>query len=192
MLYHLNPAGGVCGTVLANGSLSSNTSNEGNIRANMVKGDVVECIVAMPSQLFYSTGIPVSLWIMRKGKGEYSEGKVLFIDARKLGHMVDRKVRELSDEDILKIASTYQNWWKGTGYENVQGFCKEAFIEEIDEQDFILTPGRYVGIDEQEDDGEPFKEKMQRLTSELSGLFAESIRLQDEIREKLEAIGYEI
>ena len=192
MLYHLNPAGGVCGTVLANGSLSSNTSNEGNVRANMVKGDVVECIVAMPSQLFYSTGIPVSLWIMRKGKGEHSRGKILFIDARKLGHMVDRKVRELSEEDIQKIAVTYQNWWKGTGYEDVQGFCKEATIEEIEAQDFILTPGRYVGIEEQEDDGEPFEEKMQRLTFELSGLFAESIRLQDEIREKLGAIGYEI
>ena len=191
MLYHLNPAGGVCGTVLANGSLSSNTSNEGNVRANMVKGDVVECIVAMPSQLFYSTGIPVSLWIMRKGKGEHSRGKILFIDARKLGHMVDRKVRELSEEDIQKIAVTYQNWWKGTGYEDVQGFCKEATIEEIEAQDFILTPGRYVGI-VAEDDGEPFEEKMQRLTFELSGLFAESIRLQDEIREKLGAIGYEI
>lgn len=192
MLHHLNPVGGVCGTVLANGSLSSNTSNEGNIRANMVKGDVVECIVAMPSQLFYSTGIPVSLWILRKGKKEYSKGKVLFIDARKLGTMVDRKVRELSEEDIIKIASTYQNWWKGNDYENVQGFCKEATIEEIADQDFILTPGRYVGIEEQEDDGEPFDEKMQRLTSELSEMFDKSIELQKEIRKKLGAIGYEI
>ena len=191
MLHHLNPAGGVCGTVLANGSLSSNTSNEGTIRANMVKGDVVECIVAMPGQLFYSTGIPVSLWILRKGKGAYSKGKVLFMDARKLGHMVDRKVRELSEEDIQKIAVTYQNWWKGTGYEDVKGFCKEASIEEIEAQDFILTPGRYVGIEEQEDDGEPFEEKMQRLTAELSRLFAESNELQNEIREKLGAIGYE-
>lgn len=192
MLHHLNPVGGVCGTVLANGSLSSNTSNEGNIRANMVKGDVVECIVAMPSQLFYSTGIPVSLWILRRGKKEYSKGKVLFIDARKLGTMVDRKVRELSEDDIVKIASTYQNWWKGNGYEDVKGFCKEATIEEIAAQDYILTPGRYVGIEEQEDDGEPFEEKMQRLTSELSEMFKESIALQEEIRQKLGAIGYEI
>ncbi|MCM1426501.1 MAG: type I restriction-modification system subunit M [Eubacterium sp.] len=192
MLYHLNPVGGVAGTVLANGSLSSNTSNEGNIRANMVKGDVVECIVAMPSQLFYSTGIPVSLWIMRKGKEAYSKGKVLFIDARKLGHMVDRKVRELSEEDIQKIASTYQNWRQGREYEDIQGFCKEASIEEIEKQDFILTPGRYVGIEEQEDDEEPFEEKMLRLTSELSGLFAQSHELETEIREKLGAIGYEI
>lgn len=192
MLHHLNPSGGVCGTVLANGSLSSNTSNEGNIRENMVRGDVVECIVAMPGQLFYSTGIPVSLWIMRKGKGKYSNGKILFIDARKLGHMVDRKVRELSEEDIQKIASTYQNWWKGNGYEDILGFCKEATTGEIEEQDFVLTPGRYVGIEEQEDDKEPFDEKMQRLTSELSGMFVKSHELEEEIRKKLGAIGYEV
>ena len=192
MLYHLNPAGGVCGTVLANGSLSSNTSNEGNIRANMVKGDVVECIVAMPSQLFYSTGIPVSLWIMRKGKTEHSKNKVLFIDARKLGHMIDRKVRELSEEDIRKIADTYQNWRQGKEYADIQGFCKGASLAEIGEQDYILTPGRYVGIEQEEEDGEPFEEKMQRLTSELSGLFAKSHELEDEIRNKLGAIGYEL
>lgn len=110
MIHHLNPVGGVAGTVLANGSLSSNTSSEGLIRKNMIIGDVVECIVAMPSQLFYSTGIPVSLWIMRKGKTETTQNKILFIDARKLGHMIDRKVRELSEEDIIKISSTYQNW----------------------------------------------------------------------------------
>ncbi len=192
MLHHLNPAGGVCGTVLANGSLSSNTSNEGNIRTNMVKGDVVECIVAMPSQLFYSTGIPVSLWIMRKGKTEHSKNKVLFIDARKLGHMIDRKVRELSEEDIRKIADTYQNWRQGKEYTDIQGFCKEALLAEIGEQDYILTPGRYVGIEQEEEDGEPFEEKMQRLTSELSGLFAKSRELEDEIRNKLGAIGYEL
>ena len=192
MLYHLNPAGGVCGTVLANGSLSSNTSNEGNIRVNMVKGDVVECIVVMPSQLFYSTGIPVSLWIMRKGKTEHSKNKVLFIDARKLGHMIDRKVRELSEEDIRKIADTYQNWRQGKEYEDIQGFCKVASLMEIGEQDYILTPGRYVGIEQEEEDGEPFEEKMQRLTSELSGLFAKSRELEDEIRNKLGAIGYEL
>lgn len=192
MLHHLNPNGGVAGTVLANGSLSSNTGNEGNIRTNMVNGDVVECIVSLPGQLFYSTGIPVSLWIMRKGKTEYSKGKVLFIDARKLGEMIDRKVRELKEDDIQKIASTYQNWRQGKEYENIQGFCKEATIDEISEQGYILTPGRYVGIEEQEDDGEPFEEKMERLTSELSEMFEESVHLQNEIKRKLSAIGFEM
>ncbi|GFI32400.1 type I restriction enzyme EcoKI M protein [Lachnospiraceae bacterium] len=192
MIHHLSPAGGVCGTVLANGSLSSNTSNEGNIRKNMIIGDVVECIVAMPGQLFYSTGIPVSLWILRKGKTEQSQNKVLFIDARKLGHMIDRKVRELSEVDIRKIADTYQNWRQGKEYEDIQGFCKEATIKEIDGQDYILTPGRYVGIEEQEDDGESFEDKMKRLTSELSGMFKESVELQEKIKKRLGAMGYEI
>lgn len=192
MIYHLSPAGGVCGTVLANGSLSSNTSNEGNIRKNMIIGDVVECIVAMPNQLFYSTGIPVSLWILRKGKTEQTQNKVLFIDARKLGHMIDRKVRELSEEDIRKIADTYQNWRQGKEYEDIQGFCKEASLEDIGNQDYILTPGRYVGIEQEEDDGEAFEDKMQRLTSELSQMFEESNELQKEIRKSLGAIGYDI
>ena len=192
MLHHLSPAGGVCGTVLANGSLSSNTSNEGNIRKNMIIGDIVECIVAMPSQLFYSTGIPVSLWILRKGKTEQSQNKVLFIDARKMGHMIDRKVRELSEDDIRRIADTYQNWRQGREYEDVQGFCKEASVDEIEAQDFILTPGRYVGIEEQEGEGEPYEEKMQRLTSELSEMFVRSHELEEEIRKKLGAIGYEV
>ncbi len=146
----------------------------------------------MPGQLFYSTGIPVSLWILRKGKTEQSQNKVLFIDARKLGHMIDRRVRELSEDDIRKIADTYQNWRQGKEYEDIQGFCKEASLEEIDEQDYILTPGRYVGIEEQEDDGESFDEKMKRFTTELSELFDKSLELQNEIRESLGAIGYEI
>ena len=192
MIHHLSPVGGVCGTVLANGSLSSNTSNEGNIRKNMIIGDVVECIVAMPGQLFYSTGIPVSLWILRKGKTEQSQNKVLFIDARKLGHMIDRKVRELSEDDIRKIADIYQNWRQGKGYEDIQGFCKEVALEEIEAQGYILTPGRYVGIEQEDDDSEPFEEKMERLTSELSEMFRESIELQEEIRKNLGAIGYVI
>nr|WP_304956246.1 class I SAM-dependent DNA methyltransferase [uncultured Acetatifactor sp.] len=192
MLHHLSPARGVAGTVLANGSLSSNTGNEGVIRRNMIEDDVIECIVALPGQLFYSTGIPVSLWIMRKGKTDAAKGRVLFIDARKMGKMIDRRVRELTEEDIGTIASTYQNWRQGKEYEDRQGFCKAAALEEIAGQDYVLTPGRYVGIEEQEDDGEPFEEKMKRLTSELSGLFKESIELQEEIRQKLGAIGYEI
>lgn len=190
MIHHLNPIGGVAGTVLANGSLSSNTSNEGEIRKNMINGDVVECIVSLPGQLFYSTGIPVSLWILRKGKTEYSQNKILFIDARNLGHMIDRKVRELSEEDIQQIASTYQNWRQGKEYEDVKGFCKSATLKEVSDQDYILTPGRYVGIAEQEEDSEPFEEKMTRLTTELYGLFKESHTLEDEIKRKLAAIGY--
>lgn len=190
MLHHLNPVGGVVGSVLANGSLSSNASNEGVIRRNMIEGDVVECIVSLPNQLFYSTPIPVCLWIMRKGKSVETKGKILFIDARNLGHMIDRKVREFSVEDIQLIASTYQNWRQGKEYEDVQGFCKEATLSEVAEQDHILTPGRYVGIVEQEEDGEPFEEKMSRLTSELYELFEESHALESEIKKKLEAIGY--
>lgn len=192
MLHHLNPAGGVAGTVLANGSLSTQSSGEGEIRKNMIDDDVIECIVSMPSSLFYSTGIPVSLWIMRKGKTGNSQGKILFIDARNLGHMIDRRVRELSEEDINEIASTYQNWRQGKEYEDKLGFCKEATLEEVAAQDYILTPGRYVGIAEGAEDDEPFEEKMARLTSELSVMFAKSHELEDEIRKKLGAIGYDV
>ena len=192
MLHHLNPVGGVAGTVLANGSLSSNTSNEGVIRKNMINDDVVECIVSLPGQLFYTTGIPVSLWIMRKGKTEYSRGKILFIDARELGHMIDRRIKELSEDDIQKIASTYQNWRQGKDYEDIQGFCKSATLEEVSAQDYILTPGRYVGIAEKEIDSEPFEEKMERLTAELSDLFEESITLQGKIKSKLSSLGFDM
>ena len=192
MLHHLNPVGGVAGTVLANGSLSSHTSNEGVIRKNMINDDVVECIVSLPGQLFYTTGIPVSLWIMRKGKTEYSRGKILFIDARELGHMIDRRIKELSEDDIQKIASTYQNWRQGKEYEDIQGFCKSATLEEVSAQDYILTPGRYVGIAEKEIDGEPFEEKMERLTAELSDLFEESITLQGKIKSKLSSLGFDM
>lgn len=192
MLHHLNHNGGVCGTVLANGSLSSNTSNEGVIRKNMLIGDVVECIVAMPGQLFYSTGIPVCLWIMRKGKSENTQEKVLFIDARNLGHMIDRRVKELGEEDIQKVASTYHNWRNNDSYEDVQGFCKVSTIDEIASNDYVLTPGRYVGIEEVEDDGIPFEEKMEKLTKEISQQFKESRELEEKIRKALGGIGYEI
>ena len=189
MIYHLAP-GGKIGLVLANGSLSSQSGGEGEIRKNIINADLVDCIVAMPTQLFYTTQIPVSLWwFINKGKKQ--PGKTLFIDARKMGTMVSRKLRELTDEDIRKIADTYQAYCDGT-LEDVKGFCATVNTEEIAAQDYILTPGRYVGIEEQEDDGEPFEEKMARLTSELSVLFDKSHALEAEIREKLGAIGYEI
>ena len=189
MIYHLNPTGGKIGMVLANGSLSSQSGGEGEIRKNIINADLVECIIAMPTQLFYTTQIPVSLWFLNNQKKQ--GGKTLFIDARKMGTMVSRKLRELTDEDIKKIADTYNAFVDGT-LEDVKGYCAAVTTDEIAKQDYILTPGRYVGIEEQEDDGEPFEEKMGRLTTELSDLFKESHRLEDEIREKLGAIGYEI
>ncbi len=188
MIHHLAPNGRI-GMVLANGSLSSQSGGEGEIRKNIINADLVECIVAMPSQLFYTTQIPVSLWFLSKNKKQ--KGKTLFIDARKMGTMVTRKLRELTDEDIAKIADTYTAYTEGTA-EDIKGFCAVVDTAEIAKQDYILTPGRYVGIEEQEDDGEPFEEKMSRLTSELSDLFAKSHELEKEIREKLGAIGYEI
>ena len=188
MIYHLAP-GGRMGMVLANGSLSSQSGGEGDIRKNIVNADLVDCIIAMPTQLFYTTQIPVSLWFISKHKKQ--AGKTLFIDARKMGDMVSRKLRELTDEDIKKISDTYNAYVNGT-LEDVKGFCAVVDTEKIAEQDYILTPGRYVGVEEQEDDGEPFEEKMARLTSELSDLFKQSHKLEAEIKEKLGAIGYEI
>lgn len=188
MIYHLAP-GGRIGMVLANGSLSSQSGGEGKIRENIIRADLVDCIVAMPTQLFYTTQIPVSLWFLAKDKKQ--KGKTLFIDARKMGTMVSRKLRELTEEDIQKIADTYNAFADGT-LEDVKGFCAAVPTEEIARQDYILTPGRYVGIEEQEDDGEPFEEKMGRLTAELSELFAKSHELEKEIRERLGEIGYDV
>ena len=188
MIWHLAP-GGRIGMVLANGSLSSQSGGEGDIRRKMIEADLVDCIVAMPGQLFYTTQIPVSLWFLAKNKKQ--KGMTLFIDARKMGTMVSRKLRELTDEDIQKIASTYNAFVDGT-LEDEKGFCAAADMQEIAKQDYILTPVRYVGIEEQEDDGELFEEKMGRLTAELSELFAKSHELEGEIRKQLGAIGYEI
>lgn len=189
MIHHLSPKGKI-GLVLANGALSSQTGGEGEIRKNIILDDLVECIVALPSQLFYSTGIPVSLWFLSRTKKQ--PGKTLFIDARNMGTMVTRKLRELTaDGDIKKIADTYNAFIDGT-LENEKGFCAVVETAEIEKQDFILTPGRYVGIAEQEDDGEPFAEKMERLTSELSDLFKEGHRLEEEIKKQLGSIGFEI
>ena len=188
MIYHLAPNGRI-GMVLANGSLSSQSGGEGEIRKNIINADLVDCIVAMPTQLFYTTQIPVSLWFLSKNKKQ--KGKTLFIDARKLGTMVTRKNRELTNTDIQKIADTYNAFADGT-LTDVKGFCAVVTTEDIAKQDYILTPGRYVGVEEQEDDGEPFEEKMTRLTSELSDMFKKSHELEDEIRKKLGAIGYEV
>ncbi len=188
MIHHLAPNGKI-GLVLANGALSTQTKGEGEIRKNIIEDDLVEAIIAMPPQLFYSVTIPVTLWFITKNKEQ--KGKTLFIDARDMGYMVDRKHRDFTDEDITKLADTVADFQKGQ-LEEVKGFCAIATTEEIAKQDYILTPGRYVGIAEQEDDGEPYEEKMKRLTGELSGLFAKSHELEDKIRKNLEAIGYEI
>lgn len=186
MIHHLSPIGKI-GLVLANGALSSQTGGEGDIRAKIVGADLVEGIVAMPSQLFYSTGIPVSLWFLNRQKKQ--PGKILFIDARNMGNMVTRKLRELSDGDIHKITDTFRQYEAGT-LENEKGFCAVANLERIAKEDFILTPGRYVGIAEQKDDGIPFEAKMSKLTNELSGLFAKSHDLEEEIRKQLGSIGF--
>lgn len=188
MIYHLAPNGRI-GMVLANGSLSSQSGGEGEIRKNIINADLVDCIVAMPAQLFYTTQIPVSLWFLSKNKKR--KNKTLFIDARKMGTMVTRKLRELTDEDIKKLADTYKAYVDGT-LEDIKGFCAVKDTNDIAEQDYILTPGRYVGIEEQEDDGEPFEEKMARLTAELSDMFKKSHELEEEIRKNLGAIGYEL
>lgn len=189
MIHHLAPNGKI-GLVLANGALSTQTSGEGEIRKKIIEDDKIEGIIAMPTQLFYSVTIPVTLWFITDNKKQ--KGKTLFIDARNMGHMVDRKHRDLDDEkDIKLLADTFQAFQNGT-LEEKKGFCAIATIEDIAKQDYILTPGRYVGIEEKEDDGEPFEEKMTRLTSELSDMFAKSHELEEEIRKKLGAIGYEI
>ena len=186
MVHHL-AANGRMGMVLANGSLSSQQSGEGDIRKALLEADLVEGIVAMPDKLFYSTGIPVSLWIIAKTKTQ--PGKTLFIDAREMGTMVSRKLREFTEEDIAKVAGAFDAYRKGE-LEDEKGFCATVGLDKIAEQDYILTPGRYVGIAEVEDDGEPFEEKMARLTSEISKCFEESNRLQEQIKKNLEAIGY--
>ena len=188
MIKHLAPNGKI-GLVLANGALSSQSGGEGEIRKKIIEADLVEGIIAMPPQLFYSVTIPATLWFISKGKKQ--KGKTVFIDARKMGHMVDRKHRDFTEEDIQKLADAFEAFQNGT-LEDEKGFCSVATIQDIAKQNYILTPGSYVGIEEQEDDGEPFEEKMTRLTSELSEMFEKSHELENEIRKKLGAIGYEI
>jgi type I restriction enzyme M protein len=206
-IHHLAPTG-LAGFVLANGSMSSNQSGEGEIRKSIIEADLVDCMVALPGQLFYSTQIPVCLWFLRRdkrrlpspsGRGAGGEGIVdrrgqtLFIDARKLGRMIDRVQRDLTPEDIAKIAGTYHAWRgdKSAGkYKDLPGFCKSGTLDDIRSHGHVLTPGRYVGAADIEDDGEPFEQKMKRLTATLEDQFAESAKLEKAIRNNLKGLGY--
>ena len=175
--------------ILANGSLSA-SGQEGEIRKKIIENDLVDCIIAMPTNLFYTVTVPCSIWIINRNKKQ--KEKTLFINATNLGTMVTRRLRELSEEDIKEIANTYHNYQNDENYENVKGLCYSATTEEIKSNDYVLTPGRYVGVEETEDDGIPFEEKMKNITSELSKQFEESHKLEEEIKKNLKAIGYEI
>jgi type I restriction enzyme M protein len=207
MLYHLAPNGSM-GLLLANGSMSSNTNTEGDIRWALVKNDLVECMVALPGQLFTNTQIPACIWFLtrnKKARGEKADrsGKVLFIDARNLGYMKDRVLRDFKSEDIAKVADTFHAWQTNPsprpqgegqgegGYQDEAGFCCSAMLEEIKKHDFVLTPGRYVGAADEIEDGEPFAEKMARLTAQLQEQFARSSELEGEIKRNLAGLGYE-
>ena len=213
MLHHLSSNGSMA-LLLANGSMSSQTSNEGEVRKNIIEDDLVECMVALPGQLFTNTQIPACIWFLTKNKSAIKDkadrkGKTLFIDARNLGYMKDRVLRDFTREDIKKIVETYHKWQKMIvaeddenaefavsqqyhEYKDEKGFCYSADIEEIRKNDYILTPGRYVSAADKEEDGEPFTEKMKRLTAQLSEQFKESARLEAEIKKNLLGIGYEV
>jgi type I restriction enzyme M protein len=197
MISKLAPSG-TAGFVLANGSMSTSTSSELDIRKNLINNDLIECVVTLPGQLFYSTPIPVCLWFVTRNKANKShrnrKGEILFIDARKMGHMIDRTHKEFSKEDT-KIISDVFHAWRGTNdktYEDIAGFCRVATLDDVKEHEYILTPGRYVGLEDLEEDGELFEEKMLRLTDELSEQFAKSKYFEDEIRRVLGDLGYEI
>ena len=190
---------GTAGFVLANGSMSSNTSGEGELRKKLIENDLVDCMISLPGQLFYTTQIPVCLWFLTKNKKATSEyrdrqGETLFIDARNMGEMVDRTHKELTDDDLAEITRTYHAWRgeeKDGTYEDVEGFCKSATLEDIKKNDYVLTPGRYVGIAEEEDDGVPFEEKMETLSKQLFEQMEEGQQLDRAIRENLKMLGYE-
>ena len=210
-IHHLAPggagtAGGMAGFVLANGSMSSNQSGEGEIRRALIEADLVDCMVALPGQLFYSTQIPVCLWFLAKNKAADAKRHfrdrrkhTLFLDARKLGTLIDRVHRELTDADLEKITSTYHAWRQAVPapispaakYQDVPGFCKSATTAEIAAHGHVLTPGRYVGAEEVEDDGDPFEEKMPRLVAELHAQFTESAKLEQAIKANLGGLGYD-
>ncbi|WP_018293661.1 type I restriction-modification system subunit M [Mariprofundus ferrooxydans] len=221
MLYHLAPNGSL-GLLLANGSMSSNTSGEGAIRKALIENDLVECMVALPGQLFTNTQIPACIWFLTKNKKARTHasgralrdrsGEVLFIDARNLGYMKDRVLRDFTQDDLDKVTSTFHNWQMNYGevedtetgiiasidpdpnnlYRDEAGFCKSAALAEIQKHDYVLTPSRYVGAAAEEDDGEPFAEKMGRLTGQLRAQFAESDRLETEIKKNLAGLGFDV
>lgn len=182
---------GVAGFVLANGSMSTTRKEELEIRRNIVKASLVDCIVSMPTNLFYTVTIPVCLWFLSRQRTN-RKNKILFIDARKMGFMETRVHRELTAEEIQKICNTYHVWKNGEGYEDIVGFCKSVDVAEVASNDYLLTPGHYVGIEEQEGDGEPFAEKISRLRNELTGLFNQSHALEEVIKKSLKDIGYEL
>jgi type I restriction enzyme M protein len=204
-IHHLSPTG-VSGFVMANGSMSTNTTSEGEIRRNIIEADLVDCMIALPGQLFYTTQIPVCLWFLARNKknlpasrgqagGKFRDrrGHTLFIDARKLGSLIDRTHKDFSDEEIDKVAATYHAWRgeKDAGeYNDVSGFCKSATTDEIREHGYVLTPGRYVGAAEVEDDGVPFEEKMAELSATLYEQFAEADQLEAVIKKNLGVLGY--
>lgn len=195
-IHHLSPTG-VAGFVMANGSMSTNTTSEGEIRKNIIEADLVDCMIALPGQLFYTTQIPVCLWFLARNKknGKFRDrrGHTLFIDARKLGSLIDRTHKDFSEKEIDKVAGTYHAWRgeKEAGeYRDVPGFCKSATTDEIREHGYVLTPGRYVGAAEIEDDGVPFEEKMTELSAKLYEQFAEAARLEATIKRNLEGLGY--
>lgn len=198
--YKLSPTG-TAGIVLANGSMNSNTGGEGDIRRNMIEAGLVDCMVALPAQLFYNTMIPACLWFLARDRTNHKfrdrSNEILFIDARKLGTMINRRNKELTDEDIAQIAGTYHAWRGKAGangdspYQDQAGFCKAATIDEVRNNNYVLMPGRYVGTEEEEDDGIPFEEKMNVLTAQLAEQFARGNELQGRIRENLKGIGYE-
>lgn len=195
MVSKLAPSG-TAGFVLANGSMSTSTTSELEVRKNLIEQDLVECIVTLPGQLFYSTQIPVCLWFITRNKAKNGKkerrGEILFIDAKKQGHMASRTLKEFSTEDINKISEVYHSW-RGTSeeeYKDVVGFSKVVKLDEVREHEYVLTPGRYVGLEAAVEDSEPFEEKMERLTSELAEQFVKSKKLEDQIRKTLEGIGY--
>ena len=197
IVHHLAPRG-IAGFVLANGSMSSSHSGEGEIRKNLIEAELVDCMVALPGQLFYSTQIPACLWFLARdrGNGKFRDRRdeILFIDARRMGRMVDRTHRELTDEDIARIVNTYHVWRskkKQSSYADISGFCKSVALENVRSHDHVLTPGRYVGVEDQKEDDEPFEEKMNRLTAELREQFAEARRLDDTIEANLAALGFD-
>jgi len=200
MLHHLAPTGSMA-LLLANGSMSSNTNNEGEIRKRLIEDDFVECMVALPGQLFTNTQIPACIWLLTRDKQNgfaldkrkrNRRGEFLFIDARQMGYMKDRVLRDFTADDIQKIADTFHAWQQGEGYEDEAGFCFSATLDDIRKHEHVLTPGRYVGAAKQEDDGEPFAEKMQRLTKQLAEQFAESAKLEAEIKKNLAGLGYSL